>query len=76
VSDRTNRKEPVSHIGVSERPLQIPSAIGNEGAVGIVSHGKPVPTRRIAADLKRSREAALANVEILEAGYYIWRSGR
>jgi hypothetical protein len=36
--------------------------------VGIVSHGKPVPTRRIAADLQRSREATLDNVEILEAG--------
>ena len=43
-------------------------------SVGIVNHGQPVPTSRIAADLKRSREATLANLEKLEAGNYIERS--
>jgi biotin operon repressor len=46
----------------------------NETSVGIVDHGNPVPTNRIAADLKRSREATLANLERLEAGNYINRS--
>lgn len=41
---------------------------------GIVAHGNPIPTSRIAEDLKRSREAALANLEKLEAGEYIERS--
>ena len=36
-------------------------------SVGIVDHGTPVPTNRIAADLQRSREATLANLEKLEA---------
>jgi hypothetical protein len=44
------------------------------GSVGIVDGGRPVPTGRIAADLRRSREATLANLEKLEAGNYIERS--
>jgi hypothetical protein len=40
---------------------------------GIVDHGNAVPTSRIAADLKRSREATLLDVERLEAGNYISR---
>jgi hypothetical protein len=47
---------------------------GNEIPVGIVDHGKPIPTSRIATDLKRSREATLVNLERLEAGKYISRS--
>ena len=39
-----------------------------------VDHGNPVPTSRIAADLRRSKEATLANLEKLEAGNYIERS--
>ncbi|MGH9546639.1 MAG: hypothetical protein ACRD23_15635 [Terriglobales bacterium] len=46
----------------------------NETSVGIVERGIPVPTSRIAADLKRSREATLANLERLEAGNYVKRS--
>ena len=46
---------------------------GSEIPVGIVDHGKPIPTSRIAADLKRSREATLVNLERLEAGNYISR---
>jgi hypothetical protein len=46
---------------------------GNGNSVGVVNHGKPVPTSRIAADLRRSREAALANLERLEAGNFIER---
>ena len=42
---------------------------------GIVEHGEPVPTSRIAEHLRRSREATLANLERLEAGDYIERSG-
>jgi hypothetical protein len=42
--------------------------------VGIVDHGNPIPTSRIASDLKRSREATLVNLERLEAGNYISRS--
>jgi hypothetical protein len=42
--------------------------------LGVVEDGKPIPTSRIAADLKRSREATLANLERLEAGHYIERS--
>ena len=49
-------------------------AAGNEKFVGIVEDGRPVPTSRIAADLSRSREATLANLEKLEAGNYIERS--
>ena len=48
----------------------------NGGSAGIVEHGNPVPTSRIASALQRSREAALANLEKLEAGGYIQRSGR
>jgi hypothetical protein len=44
---------------------------GNGKSVGIVSHGHPVPTSRIAAGLQRSREATLPNLEKLEAGRYI-----
>ena len=47
---------------------------GQGETVGIVDHGNPVPTRRIAAALQRSREATLANLEKLEAGNYIKRS--
>ena len=46
----------------------------NGKSVGIVEYGNPVPTSRIAADLQRSREATLANLERLEAGRYIKRS--
>jgi hypothetical protein len=46
----------------------------NGQPVGIVNEGRPVPTSRIAADLNRSREATLANLERLEAGNYIERS--
>jgi hypothetical protein len=42
--------------------------------LGVVEDGNPVPTNRIAFDLKRSREATLANLERLEAGNYIERS--
>jgi hypothetical protein len=42
--------------------------------VGIVDDGRPVPTSRIATDLRRSREATLANMEKLAAGNYIERS--
>ena len=51
-----------------------PEPSEDETSVGIVDHGNPVPTFRIAADLKRSREATLANLERLEAGNYIKRS--
>ncbi len=46
----------------------------NGKSVGIVDDGRPVATNRIAADLKRSREATLANMERLAAGDYIERS--
>lgn len=46
----------------------------NETCVGIVDYGNPIPTSRIASDLKRSREATLVNLERLEAGNYINRS--
>jgi hypothetical protein len=39
----------------------------NGECIGIVEDGKAVPTNRIAADLKRSREVTLANLERLEA---------
>ena len=45
----------------------------NGNSLGVVNQGKPVPTSRIAGDLRRSREAALANLERLEAGNYIVR---
>jgi len=41
----------------------------------IVDHGRPIPTNRIASELGRSREAVLCNLERLEAGNYIVRSG-
>jgi biotin operon repressor len=47
---------------------------GNGKYRGIVEHGNPVPTKRIAADLGRSRDATLTNLETLEAGNYIERS--
>src|SRR5713226_5648360 len=47
---------------------------GNGKSLGIVDHGNPVPTNRIAADLKRSRDATLTNLVRLEAGNYIERS--
>jgi hypothetical protein len=47
---------------------------GNGKPVGVVDAGHPVPTSRIAAELRRSREATLANLERLEAGNYIERS--
>ncbi len=46
----------------------------NGKALGVVDDGRPVPTGRIAAELGRSREATLANLEKLEAGDYIERS--
>jgi hypothetical protein len=46
----------------------------NGRPAGIVAHGNPVPTSRIAEGLRRSREAALANLEKLEAGDYIERA--
>ena len=46
----------------------------NETCLGIVDRGNPIPTSRIAGDLKRSREATLVNLEKLEAGNYISRS--
>ncbi len=46
----------------------------NGKSVGIVDNGRPVPTSRIATDLRRSREATLANMEKLAAGDYIDRS--
>ena len=42
--------------------------------LGIVEHGNPVPTNRIAAELGRSRDATLTNLDRLEAGKYIERS--
>jgi hypothetical protein len=47
---------------------------GNGKPVGVVDAGQPIPTSRIAAELRRSREATLANLEKLEAGSYIERS--
>jgi hypothetical protein len=44
-----------------------------EEPVGIVDGGRPVPTSRIAIELRRSREATLANMERLAAGNYIER---
>ena len=46
----------------------------NQTCVGMVDRGDPIPTSRIACDLKRSREATLVNLERLEAGNYISRS--
>ena len=46
----------------------------NGKSVGSVDDGRPVPTSRIAADLKRSREATLAILARLDAGDYIERS--
>jgi DNA-binding MarR family transcriptional regulator len=40
-----------------------------------VDHGRPIPTNRIASELGRSREAVLSNLDKLEAGNYILRSG-
>jgi hypothetical protein len=47
---------------------------GNGKSRGIVDHGNPVPTNRIAADLGRSRDATLTNLGRLEAGNCIERS--
>jgi hypothetical protein len=47
---------------------------GNGKSLGIVEHGNPVPTNRIACDLGRSSAATLTNLERLEAGNYIERS--
>jgi len=47
---------------------------GNGELIGVVEHGKAIPTNRIAADLQRSREATLANLEKLESGGYIARA--
>jgi biotin operon repressor len=46
----------------------------NGKSLGIVEHGNPVPTNRISADLGRSRDATLTNLERLEIGNYIERS--
>jgi len=46
----------------------------NGKTVGIVDDGRPIPTSRIAAELRRSRESTLANLEKLEAGNYLERS--
>jgi hypothetical protein len=48
-----------------------PECDGN--SMGIVDEGRPVPTSRIATELRRSREATLANMEKLAAGNYIER---
>src|ERR1700730_165354 len=47
---------------------------GNGKSLGVVEHGNPVPTKRIADDLGRSRDGTLTNLERLEAGNYIERS--
>ncbi len=47
---------------------------GSGKSLGIVNLGDPVPTNRIAADLDRSRDATLTNLEKLEAGNYIERA--
>jgi DNA-binding MarR family transcriptional regulator len=46
-----------------------------EDEPAMVDHGRPIPTNRIARELGRSREAVLSNLERLEAGNYIVRSG-
>jgi biotin operon repressor len=51
------------------RPLPLSSRFGLS-AIG----SNPVPTKRIADDLGRSRDATLTNLERLEAGNYIERS--
>lgn len=56
------------HVTAEERD-------GNGAFAGIVAEGRPVPTSEIANDLRRSREATLANLEKLEAGAFILRSG-
>ena len=48
---------------------------GQGGHVGIVANGQPIATIRIARELQCSRERILANLEKLEAGQYILRSG-
>jgi len=48
---------------------------GNGGSVGIVANGEPIPTIRIAGKLQCSRETTLANLDRLEGGNYITRSG-
>jgi hypothetical protein len=49
-------------------------ADGNGGWEGLVEGGRPVPTLRIARELRRSRETTLVNLGKLEAGNYINRS--
>ena len=44
--------------------LRIQTVTGK--TLGIVEHGNPVPTNRIATDLGRSRDATLTNLERLE----------
>jgi len=46
---------------------------GDGRSLGIVDEGRPVPTSRIAGELRRSRETTLANMEKLAAGNYIER---
>jgi hypothetical protein len=46
---------------------------GNGIFFGIVDEGRPIPTSRIARELRRSREATLANMEKLATGNYIER---
>ncbi len=46
---------------------------GNGRSLGIVDEGRPVPTSRIAVELRRSRETTLANMGKLAAGNYIER---
>jgi hypothetical protein len=46
-------------------------AAGDGKSLGVVEHGNPVPTNRIAADLGRSRDATLTN---LESGWQLHRA--
>ena len=48
---------------------------GDDVEPALVAHGKPISTRRIAEELRRSREAVRANLDRLEAGRYILRWG-
>ncbi len=67
LGDVTTNRTPVRAHVTTERDC-------NGKSVGIVDNGLPIPTKRIAADLRRSREATLANMEKLAAGDYIDRS--
>ena len=65
----------MSQIGISVlRALVTTERECNGKSVGSVDDGCPVPTSRIAADLKRSRDPTLANLTRPDAGDYIERS--